>query len=154
MNIIIRVATLEDLPILLEFEQQLITVERPMDISLEQLKKISYYDISEFIASDIAEVFVALNGAEIVGSGYGLIKENKSHFAEKKFGHVGFMYVKSEFRGQGISSLVLDAIFNWFKAHNIRETRLQVYPNNHNAIKAYEKVGFKKNLIEMLHYLD
>jgi len=154
MNIITRVATLEDLPILLAFEQQLIAVERPMDISLEQQRKISYYDIGAFISSDIAEVFVAVKDTEIVGSGYGLIKENKSHFAEKQFGHVGFMFVKPEHRGQGVSKLVLDAIFNWFKTQGIRETRLQVYPNNPNAIKAYEKVGFKKNLVEMLHYLD
>jgi len=49
MNIITRVATLEDLSILLEFEQQLIAVERPMDISLEQKRNISYYDIGAFI---------------------------------------------------------------------------------------------------------
>jgi len=154
MNIIIRTATLDDLPILLEFEQQLISVERPMDISLEQHKKINYYDIGEFITSDKAQVFVAVNETEIVGSGYGLIKENKAHFSEKKFGHVGFMFVKSEYRGHGIGQLVLQAIFNWFKTKNIRETRLQVYPNNPNAIRAYEKVGFKQNLVEMLHYLD
>ncbi len=154
MNIITRVATLEDLPILLEFEQQLIAVERPMDISLEQERKISYYDIGEFITSKLAEVFVAVKGAEIVGSGYGLIKENKPYFSERKFGHVGFMFVKPEFRGQGVSKLVLGAIFNWFKKHQIRETRLQVYPNNPQAIKAYQKVGFKENLVEMIHYLD
>ncbi len=154
MNVIIRIATLEDLPVLLEFEQQLISVERPMDISLEQHKKISYYDIGEFITSNNAQVFVAIMGTEIVGSGYGLIKENKPYFTENKFGHIGFMFVKSEHRGHGISKLVLHAIFDWFKTQHIRETRLQVYPNNPNAIKAYEKAGFKKNLVEMLHYLD
>jgi len=153
MSIFIRTAVLKDLPVLLDFEQQLINVERPMDISLEQHKKINYYDIGEFIKSDQSEVFVAIKDNEIVGSGYGLIKENKPHFSERKFGHVGFMFVRQEYRGQGISSLVLEAIFNWFKTKNIRETRLQVYPNNPNAIKAYEKVGFKQNLVEMLHYL-
>jgi len=154
MSVTIRTATLKDLPILLEFEQQLISVERPMDISLEQDKKINYYDIGEFITSNKAQVFVAIKENEIVGSGYGLIKENKPHFREKHFGHVGFMFVKNECRGHGIGQLVLQAIFNWFKAKNIREIRLQVYPNNPNAIRAYEKVGFKKNLVEMLHYLD
>ncbi len=154
MDIIVRTAILEDLPTLLDFEQQLIAVERPMDISLEQQGKINYYDIAEFIRMDTSQVFVANKDDEIVGSGYGLIKENKSHFSEKKFGHVGFMYVKDAFRGRGISGLILEAIFNWFKTQNIRETRLQVYPNNPGAIKAYKKVGFKENLIEMLHYLD
>jgi len=154
MNIKIRKATLDDLDILLDFEQQLITVERPMDISLEQHKKINYYDINEFIKSNNAEVFVAVFNNEIVGSGYGLIKQNENHFAEKLHGHVGFMFVKKRYRGKGISKLLLNTIFDWFKTQNITEIRLQVYDINDSAIKAYEKAGFEKNLIEMLYYLE
>lgn len=153
MSIKIRKAISKDLPVLLDFEQRLIAVERPMDISLEQHKKINYYDIGEFIKSDKAQVFVATSNSEIVGSGYGLIKLNKNHFAHKEHGYVGFMFVKNKFRGKGISKLVLNAIFDWFKTRNIIEVRLQVYEKNPSAIKAYEKVGFEKSLIEMLYYL-
>ena len=154
MNIKIRKATLLDLDILDDFLQQLIQVERPMDISLEQVNDITYYDISEFIRSNRSELFVATMNNEIVGSGYGQIKQNKDYFAQKEYGYVGFMFVKEEHRGKGISKLILNEIFNWFKSKNIKETRLTVYEENPSAIKAYEKIGFKKNLIEMLHYLD
>ena len=154
MNIKIRKAIVADLPTLLDFEQELITIERPMDISLEQEKKIHYYDIGAFIKSEKAEVFVAVAETEIIGSGYGLIKNNDSKFKHPIYGYVGFMFVIEKFRGKGVSTLILNQIFSWFKTKNITETRLKVYEENPSAIKAYEKVGFEKNLIEMIHYLD
>ena len=154
MEIKTRKATLKDLDFLLNFEQQLIAVERPMDPSLEQHKKINYYDIAAFIASDIAEVFVATISDEIVGCGYGLIKQNDSKFSQKEHGYIGFIYVEKKYRGNGISKYIFDAIFGWLRSKNIIEVKLTVYEENPYAIKAYEKIGFKKNLIEMLHYLD
>jgi len=150
----IRVANLEDLEILDDFLQQLIKVERPMDISLEQVRHITYYDISEFIKSENSELFVATVRDKIVGCGYGTIKQNKNYFTHKNYGYVGFMFVKEDYRGNGISTLIINKIFDWFKTKNITETRLQVYQENPSAVKAYEKVGFKKNLVEMIHYLD
>lgn len=153
MSTIIRKATPKDLPILLDFEQRLIAVERPMDISLEQHKKINYYDIGSFIESDSAELYVATINNEIIASGYGLIKRNDAKFYYREYGYIGFIYVKDEHRGQGISKLIINAIFKWFRTKKIEEVKLTVYEENPSAIKAYEKLGFKKNLIEMLHYL-
>jgi ribosomal protein S18 acetylase RimI-like enzyme len=153
MSIKIRKATPKDLPVLLDFEQRLIAVERPMDISLEQHKEINYYDIGSFIESDTAELYVATIDDEIIASGYGLIKRNDAKFSYPEYGYIGFIYVKNEYRGQGISKLIFNAIFNWFQTKKIVEVRLTVYEENPSAIKAYEKLGFKKNLIEMLHYL-
>jgi len=153
MDIKIRKATPKDLPVLLDFEQRLIAVERPMDISLEQHKKINYYDIGSFIESDSAELYVATIKDEIIASGYGLIKRNDAKFSYRKYGYIGFIYVKDEYRGQGISKLIFNAIFNWFRTKKIVEVKLTVYEENPSAIKAYEKLGFKKNLIEMLYYL-
>jgi len=153
MSVKIRKATLKDLPVLLDFEQRLIGVERPMDISLEQDKKINYYDIGSIIESDLAELYVATIEDEIIASGYGLIKRNDAKFSYRKYGYIGFIYVKDEHRGQGMSKLIINAIFNWFRTKNIVEVKLTVYEENPSAIKAYEKLGFKKNLIEMLYYL-
>ena len=153
MCIKIRKAIPKDLPVLLDFEQRLIAVERPMDTSLEQHKKINYYDLGSFIESDSAELYVATVQEEIIASGYGLIKRNQPKFSHSEFGYIGFIYVKDEYRGQGISKHIFDAIFSWFRTKNIEEVKLTVYEENPSAIKAYEKLGFKKNLIEMLYYL-
>ena len=95
-------------------------------------------------------MFVALEADQIIGSGYGLIRLNKAHYKEKRHGYVGFMFVKDAYRGKGISKLVLNNIIAWFRSQDINEVRLQVYDQNHSAIKAYQKVGFKKSLVEMV----
>jgi GNAT superfamily N-acetyltransferase len=154
MDIKIRKATLNDLDVLLSFEQQLIDVERPMDPSLEQEKKINYFDIPEFITSDTAEMYVALVDNEIVGCGYGLIKQNKSKFTQKEQGYIGFIFVKAAYRGKGVNKYIFEAIFDWFKTKGIIEVRLSVYEKNPRAIKAYQKLGFENNLVQMLYNLD
>ncbi|WP_247672711.1 GNAT family N-acetyltransferase [Aquimarina sp. MMG016] len=145
----IRPAKLEELPILLGFEQKLIEAERPMDITLKTNEKISYYDIGEYIESDHTNVVVAEIEGEIVGSGYGQIRDRKEFFKQKQLGYIGFMYVKEEHRGKGISQKIIQYLYDWFKTKDLEEIRLTVYDKNPRAIKAYEKVGFEKHLIEM-----
>lgn len=146
---IIRTAIIEDLPILLDFEQKIIEAERPMDPTLIQDKKISYYSVKDYILSDHTEVVVAEIEGEIVGSGYGQIRDRKNFFKQKQLGYIGFMYVKDEHRGKGVSQEIIKYLYNWFASKNLEEIRLTVYDQNPRAIRAYEKVGFKKHLIEM-----
>ncbi|OJJ19580.1 hypothetical protein BKI52_22495 [marine bacterium AO1-C] len=150
MDIDIRVATLDDLATLNEFQQALIQVERPMDASLRQEGLMYYYDLGKLIKSEKSDVFVACQQDEIVGSGYGLIKSHERDiFVTKEYGYIGFMYVKEQYRGQGVGQLVLKKLVEWFEVRNITDIRLQVYKNNPKAIKAYEKAGFQQHLIEM-----
>lgn len=148
MNPIIRKATLDDVPALLEFEQGLINAERPMDPTIKD-GKISYYDVSAFIKNDDSELYVAELDGELVASGYAKIKEDRHYLKHKKQGYLGFMFVPDKHRGNGYNKLIIDALLKWCKAKNIHETRLDVCDDNPSAIKAYEKVGFKKHLINM-----
>ena len=50
--ITIRKATIEDLPVLLEFEQGVLRAERPMDRNLK-IKNTYYYDIPNLIKDSI-----------------------------------------------------------------------------------------------------
>jgi len=152
---IIRAATINDLSILLDFEQKIIEAEQPMDPTLKQKEKINYYSIEDYIKSDHTEVVVAEIDNLIVGSGYGQIRNRKKFFIQKQLGYIGFMYVKPEHRGQGISQAIIKHICNWFSSKNLEEIRLTVYDQNPRAIRAYEKVGFKKHFIEMrLNLMD
>lgn len=143
-----RKATLTDLPILLEFEQALISFERPFDATLKD-EKISYYDIKAMILSDEVEVIVALDKEIIVGSGYARIQLAKPYLKHQNLAYLGFMYVKSSYRGKGINKLIIDILYTWVISNDVFEVRLDVYADNKSAIKAYEKVGFSKHLINM-----
>ena len=143
-----RTATLKDLPILLEFEQALINFERPFDVTLKE-EKISYYDIKAMILSDEVEVIVAVDEKNVVGSGYARIQLAKPYLKHQNLGYLGFMYVKNSHRGKGINKLVIDALHTWVISKKTFEVRLDVYADNPGAIKAYEKAGFSKHLINM-----
>ncbi len=143
-----RSAVVSDLPTLLEFEQKIIKVERPFDVTLKP-DPISYYDLKEMILSDQAEVFVATAGDQIVGSAYAKIKEALPYLNHENYAYLGFMYVVPEYRGQGINGKIIDEISIWVKSKNLTELRLNVYDQNHTAIRAYEKAGFEKHITTM-----
>lgn len=148
MEPIVRKATLEDVPVLLEFEQGLIKAERPMDPTIKE-GKISYYDVSEFIKNDDSTLYVVELNNQIVASGYAKIKPDRHYLKHGKQGYLGFMFVPEEHRGKGYNKLIMDALIQWCKERNIFEIRLDVYDVNQPAIRAYEKAGLKKHLITM-----
>ena len=143
-----RKATLKDLDILLDFEQNIIKAERPFDATLKD-GHINYYDIAYMIEAPEVEVIVAESGGEIVGSGYARMQDAKIYYKHKKYAYLGFMYVKPEYRGKGVNKKVIEALEAWCLSQNITEIRLEVYNDNQSAVRAYEKTGFSKNLVEM-----
>jgi len=144
----IRKANLDDLSVLLMFEQGLIEAERPMDPTIKD-GNISYYDISLLIKNDNSDVFVVEIDNEIVASGYAKILDDRPYLKHDKQGYLGFMFVPEIHRGKGLNKLIMDALINWCKERQVYELRLDVYDSNDPAIKAYEKVGFKQHLINM-----
>jgi ribosomal protein S18 acetylase RimI-like enzyme len=148
MELTIRTASLDDLNILLDFEQQIIQTERPFDITIQD-GKIHYYDIAKMIGLPDIEVMVAQWGSEIIGSGYARIESSKIFLKHSKHAYLGFMYVKPEHRGKGVNQKIIEALQQWAVKRGVTEFRLDVYNDNLPAIKAYQKMGFTKLLIEM-----
>lgn len=144
----VRSATLDDLEVLLTFEQGIVQFERPFDPTLAE-DPITYYDLSELIVSVTAEVVVVEFESKIIASGYAKIKQALPYLNHEKYSYLGFMYTHSDFRGKGVNGIVVDRLKKWSTSKGIKEIRLTVYDDNSGAIKAYEKVGFKKHLIEM-----
>lgn len=144
----IRPADLTDHPTLLEFEQGIITAERPYDPMLKQ-GKISYYDLRELIHSPEAIVLLAAEGKNIIGSGYAQIRTAKPYLKHEKFAYLGFMYVRPEARGRGVIQLIINGLKEWTLQQGISEMRLEVYHNNEAAVRAYQKAGMVKDLLTM-----
>ena len=145
---LVRPATMSDLDVLLGFEQGVIKAERPFDPTLAA-DPISYYDLKKLIESEDAQVLVVTNKDEIVASGYARIKAARHYLDHELYSYLGFMYTSPDFRGKGINKIIIDALKKWSAAKGLKEIRLTVYDENRDAIRAYEKVGFKKYIIEM-----
>jgi len=144
----IRKADLKDLQTLLDFEQGVIKAERPLDPFLNN-GPLSYYDLPEMISSRSFHLIVAVVNEEVIASGYVRIETAQKYHKNPQHGYIGFMYVKKSFRGKKISTLILDSLRNWATKKNLKELRLDVYSNNTPAIKAYERFGFLKSLVNM-----
>ena len=144
----IRTAVLDDLKTLLAFEQGIMSTERAFDPTIKDTPT-NYYDLADLITSPVAEVAVVEDNGEIIASGYALIKEAKPFLKHTRYVHLGFMFVKPAYRGNGVNKLVLEHLKAWAKSNSITEMRLEVYQENVNALKAYEKFGFSPLLLEM-----
>ena len=152
-DILIRKANPDDLNSLLAFEQDLIKYERPFDPTLKA-DPVHYYDLDAMLTATNVHLVVAETENRIVASGYARIDESKPYLKYSKHAYLGFMYVLPGYRGRGINQLIMAVLKQWASANNISEFRLEVYYDNLSAIKAYEKFGFKKHMIEMRFNLN
>lgn len=153
MKPIVRKATEKDLPVLMQFMQGLVEAERTMDPTIKD-GHIVYYDLTEIMNNEESDLFVVEINKELVASGYAKIKDDRHYLKHKKQGYLGFMFVPEKHRGNGYNKLIMDALLKWCKDRNISEIRLDVYENNPSAIRAYEKAGLKRHLINMRMNLD
>ena len=146
--ITIRKATTEDLSILYEFEQGVLHAERPMDKTLK-LKNPYYYDIPNLIDDSNVELVVGEINGVTVGCGYARIKQARDCFQFDQFSYLGFMFTKEDYRGKGVNKTIMNYLYDWSLSKGIYEVRLEVYPSNNAAIKAYEKVGMQATMHTM-----
>lgn len=145
---LVREATLQDIPLLLQFEQGVITAERPFDSTLKE-DPIEYYDLPLLISSPDSHLLVVELGGKPVASGYARIEVSQSYNRHTHHAYLGFMYTEPEHRGKGFNQLILQALTHWSRARGITELRLEVYQDNQSAIHSYEKAGFSKHMIKM-----
>jgi RimJ/RimL family protein N-acetyltransferase len=136
------------LEILLRFEQNIINTERLFDPTIKD-REIHYYNIAQMIMAKNIEVVVAESDGEIIGSGYLRIENSKIYLKHQKYAYLGFMYVEPGYRGKGVNQKIVEALKNWSITQKVIELRLEIYNDNLRAIKAYEKTGFAKHMIEM-----
>ena len=59
------------------------------------------------------------------------------------------MYTMPEHRGKGINGQLMADLKQWAKKRGLTEFRLTVYEGNLSAIRAYEKAGLSRHLLEM-----
>src|SRR5688572_28660263 len=148
-QVIIRQANVDDLQLLLEFEQAIIESERPFDETIRCGPDVHYYDLEALLASPDAEVVVAELDSEIIGSGYARIENAESYIKHRKHSYLGFMYVVPEHRGKGINKKIVEALEAWTRSRGVTEMKMDVYSENSVAIRAYEKSGYTGLILQM-----
>jgi RimJ/RimL family protein N-acetyltransferase len=147
-HFITRKATPSDLSTLLLFEQEIIKAERPFDPTIRP-DPVRYYDLEGMLVDPQVEVQVAEAEGELVGVGYARVSESRHFLDHTQHAYLGFMYVVPAHRGTGVIQRILEVLKEWAFSRGLTELRLEVYSENTNAIRAYEKAGFMPLMTEM-----
>lgn len=147
----IRQAEHTDLGVLREFEQGVINAEREFASNLREGKQ-QYYDLEGMLDSPSSAVMVGERDGQICVSGYARIEDNKPYFYPERYAYLGFMYVRPEYRGQALIVKLIDGLIEWSKSREISTFKLDAYVQNESAIRAYEKLGFKSEMVQMLRF--
>ncbi|MCH9694341.1 MAG: GNAT family N-acetyltransferase [Gammaproteobacteria bacterium] len=149
----LRSAQLDDLPILLKFEQGVIEEERPCNDAIKETGA-HYYDLRHLLSDPNTSLQVVEHDGRIIGCGYTQLRVSQAAFVHDKHAYLGFMYVLPDFRGQGVNRLIVESLLEWSREMGVSDFYLDVYVDNQPAVRAYEKAGFEPSLVEMKLKLD
>lgn len=144
----IRVATTDDLPRLLDIEQCIIEAERPFNDRMKD-GHTHYYDLDELLEDDDCRIAVAETDDRIVASGFARLRDSEQYLAHDRHAYLGFMYVEPRHRGRGINRAIIAELVEWSRSRGVRDVYLDVYEGNRAAMRAYEKAGFGRSVVEM-----
>lgn len=110
----------------------------------ERFKKLKSYMASK-------DFFIYLALIKKAPVGYIICEEMPAEFYKVRItGEIVDLYVRKEYRGRGISSLLLKKAFNEFKKRRINYVMLDVSVYNKQAINVYHKWGFRDYTRQLL----
>jgi ribosomal protein S18 acetylase RimI-like enzyme len=75
--------------------------------------------------------------------GWVLVDRSVDWFTHKEIGWISDVYVKQEFRKNGVAKALLEQSLVEFKHIGYDDVRLNVFSFNEKAMRLYEKLGFK-----------
>ncbi len=102
--------------------------------------------INEISKNDFARYFVALCDKKVVGyAGIWIVCEE---------GHITNIAVHPDYRHKGIASRLMAELIDTARSEGVADLTLEVRRGNADAIKLYEKFGFKVEGIRKGYYPD
>ncbi|MEO9893933.1 GNAT family N-acetyltransferase [Aurantibacter sp.] len=107
------------------------------DLAAYYKEEILFYDALNNIDFIKSAVVVYNENDDPIGCG-GIKKYSQTEVEIKR------MYVQSEYRGKGISSILLQELENWAKEQHYKKCVLETLKEKPYAIKFYEKNDYKE----------
>jgi len=130
-----RLATVEDMPRVLELIQELAEFEKEpnaVEVTVKDLIADGYGDEPRFICF-VIEIDAVIQGIALVFFRYSTWKGKVLHLED--------LIVSNAMRGKGLGTLLLDEVVKFGHAHGVRRISWDVLDWNENAITFYEKKG-------------
>lgn len=153
----------EDYSIIMEADiPKNFTYTLPQNIKVHELKITSDHEFMEYKAM-YDEIFVTAldknafeeqeNQAYFKNVSFmidGKLVGGCTVFEEDGFGYVETVFVLSEMRGKGLSKIIMNYIFDYFRINGLNKTKLEVWELNRRAIELYKSFGYNEVKINLM----
>ena len=138
---IIRKANYDDIKILNQFLTFLIQDERQYDTGIdENFVVTNMYE--NYIEDSNKLLIVAEENNQIVGYLYGIIKPNDDTY-KYIIAKLDALYIDNNYRNKGIATSLIEYFKKWAISKGAHKIEVNVWSNNINAKRLYEKNNFK-----------
>lgn len=144
-----RTASIEDMPILLNFGKKLFFIESEFDptITYSQAEAESRY--TKQFDNPLALFLIAETNEKLpVGYLYAHIDNAGTH--QQPRCEIEVIFVDATYRGQGIATEFVRLALDWAKKNNVTIAHTHIFARNSSSIRMFRKLGFKPHNVEYL----
>ena len=153
-NVIIRRATLEDLPAITKLWKTMMEYHHSFDERFDLVvnaEEIYLEHLTSHLTNFDYGLFVAKENEEVVGYTIGMILNNPAVFKLERYGFVSEMAVNETHQRKGIGNLLWSHLQKWFHRRGIRVMQLNVSHCNEKGYPFWKKMGCHEFLTIMWH---
>lgn len=136
-----------DLPAIIAMWEKLSNWHRPFNDYLEPASDWREYLMESFkkdLNNNGRLLLIAKERKYNIGFIRGEIRNTNEMFHQKSVGYISDLFVEEFYRGHSVSDNLVGEAICWFKGLGIDYIRLNVNSQNINAIRFYNRVGFKE----------
>lgn len=149
----IRRAQESDIPTINKLLYEVLKVHsdvRP-DLFKAGTKKYTDEELKEILKDDKTPVFVAEKEGNVVGYAFCVHQQyiNNNNMTDIKTLYIDDLCVDEAARGAHVGKALYEYVLNYAKAEGCYNVTLNVWADNVNAVKFYEKIGLKIQKIGM-----
>jgi len=122
-----------------------------MQIALPENAFVAWVSSMRPTLDRFSVVTVAENGTEVLGLVAGRIRMLPAYFGSEPVGFIGEVFVLPEARSGGVGEALVRKTIEWFGDREIRRIELQVVSDNPRALRFYERLGWKRELVQLTY---
>ncbi len=149
----IRRAQEADIPVIdkLLFEVLKVHSDARPDLFKAGTKKYTDEELKEILANDKTPVFVAEKDGGVVGYAFCVHQQyvNNNNMTDIKTLYIDDLCVDETARGMHVGKALYEYVVEYARAQGYYNVTLNVWADNVNAVKFYEKIGLKIQKIGM-----
>lgn len=96
---------------------------------------------------------VAIDRDTVAGFAHGAIAMVPDYLGGGVVAQVNHVFVDERYRGQKLTTRMIDVLTEWFLEKNAQSIELQVLHDNEHAVQVWEHLGFRRELHQLRWFL-